>query len=180
MPGARLACRIPGKTSSALRSSTRTCLRAAVGCRVSVGSIVLSGGAYGGVGVVERDEVCASSEVSSKRVGVPIVAVNGGGAPRTQSSVSGHAAVNDVQRVGVSILSAFTKVSAEWIATRIATAPNLWVFVGVRRQPKIGAELQGGTGADTHGHRKRHWGSSGRRFKSCQPGTVRPTTDNGL
>jgi hypothetical protein len=27
----------------------------------------------------------------------------------------------------------------------------------------------GGTPADTHGCRKRHWGSNGRRFKSCQP-----------
>ena len=46
-------------------------------------------------------------------------------------------------------------------------------FVGVRGCPQTtgNAVLNcvGGTPPDTHGCRKRHWGSNGRRFKSCQP-----------
>jgi hypothetical protein len=80
-------------------------------------------------------------------------------------ALSGHAALNDVQRVGVSIVSTFTRAGAEWIAT----TPNLWVFAGVRRQPKMGGELHRRDSGVHPRTPKRHWGSSGRRFKSCQP-----------
>jgi hypothetical protein len=56
-------------------------------------------------------------------------------------ALSDHAAVNNVQRVGISTLSELSNGEG-WIAARTATAPNLSVFRNVRRQPQMGAELR--------------------------------------
>src|SRR5271166_1456725 len=60
-------------------------------------------------------------------------------------------------------------------ATGTPTSPIPGVFVDVRRPTRNARTCRNSTPTNTDGPIARIWGSSGRRFKSCQPDTVSPT-----